>query len=174
MLLEWVSFIHEYKGVPVTPWNPGLGAVFALMLFAGWRYGAVLLVGVIIAEIAVLRSSLSWPIVLGIAAIIAAGYAATAAVMSRALALDVALGRLGEVFVLLAGSGIGATVVALFVALLLEADAQLDWSDLLFASVPLFVGDLIGIAVVTPLTLRLVLRTPHLSLRDLRAIAPEV
>src|SRR5215813_4594548 len=87
--LEWVSFIHEYKGVPVTPWNPGLGAVFALMLFAGWRTGAVLFAGVIIAEIAVLRSSLSWPIILGIAAIIAAGYAATAAIMRRALALDV-------------------------------------------------------------------------------------
>ena len=33
--LEWVSFIHEYKGVPVTPWNPGLGVVFALMVFVG-------------------------------------------------------------------------------------------------------------------------------------------
>src|SRR5687768_9601458 len=30
--LEWISFIHEYKGLPVTPWNPGLGVVFALML----------------------------------------------------------------------------------------------------------------------------------------------
>jgi hypothetical protein len=33
--LEWVSFIHEYKGLPVTPWNPGLGVVFALMVFFG-------------------------------------------------------------------------------------------------------------------------------------------
>jgi two-component system sensor kinase FixL len=172
--LEWVSFIHEYKGVPVTPWNPGLGALFALMLFAGARYGAVLFAGVIIAEIAVLRSSLSWPVILGIAAIIALGYALTAAIMRHALALDVGLSRLRDVFLLLAGGGIGATVVALFVALLLEADAQLEPSDLLFASVPLFVGDLIGIAVVTPLTLRLVLRTPHLSMRALRAIAPEV
>jgi C4-dicarboxylate-specific signal transduction histidine kinase len=38
----------------------------------------------------------------------------------------------------------------------------------------LLVGDLIGIAVVTPLTLRLVLRTPHLSARGLRVLAPEV
>ena len=30
VLLEWLSFIHEYKGVPITPWNPGLGLVFAL------------------------------------------------------------------------------------------------------------------------------------------------
>ena len=33
--LEWVSFIHEYKGVPVTPWNPGLGVAFALLVLKG-------------------------------------------------------------------------------------------------------------------------------------------
>ena len=174
VVLEWVSFIHEYKGVPITPWNPGLGAVFALMLFAGARYGLVLFAGVIIAEIAVLGSSLSWPIIVGIAAIIALGYAGTAAVARRMLGFDPSLGHLRDVFLLLAAGGIGATIVALFVSLLLMADAQLDLSDLPKAAVPLFVGDLIGIAVVTPLTLRLVLRTPHLSVQTLRALAPEV
>jgi hypothetical protein len=45
VILEWVSFIHEYKGLPITPWNPGLGVVFALMVFAGSRYAIVLFVG---------------------------------------------------------------------------------------------------------------------------------
>jgi signal transduction histidine kinase len=174
VILEWMSFIHEYKGVPVTPWNPGLGAVFALMLLAGARYGLVLFLGVIIAETAVLHSSLSWPIIVGIAGIIAAGYAATSAIVRRVLAFDPALSRLRDVLLLLAGSAVGATIVALFVSLLLMADAQLDFDDLVIAAAPLFVGDLIGIAVVTPLTLRLVLRVPHLSLRRLRALAPEV
>src|SRR5262245_55888956 len=92
VLLEWVSFIHEYKGVPITPWNPGLGAVFALMLFAGARYSAVLFVGVVIAEIAVLRSSLSWPIIIGIAGIIAVGYATMTMMARRVLAFDAGLG----------------------------------------------------------------------------------
>jgi hypothetical protein len=35
LLLEWVSFIHEHKGVPVTPWNPALALIFALMLLKG-------------------------------------------------------------------------------------------------------------------------------------------
>src|SRR5258705_12726767 len=83
VILEWLSFIHEYKGVPITPWNPGLGVVFALMLSAGARYGLSLFAGVVLAEIAVLRSSLSWPIILGIAAGIAAGYAAIAAIARR-------------------------------------------------------------------------------------------
>src|SRR5262249_30719200 len=78
LVLEWVSFIHEYKGLPITPWNPGLGVVFALMVFAGSRYGIVLFAGVVLAEILVLKSKLEWPIILSIAAIIAAGYGVVA------------------------------------------------------------------------------------------------
>jgi signal transduction histidine kinase len=174
VLLEWLSFIHEYKGVPVTPWNPGLGAVFALMLFAGARYGIVLFVGVVIAEIAVLRSSLSWPVIIGIAGIVTVGYAAMTVIARRVLAFDAGLNHLRDALLLLVGGGLGATIVAVFVSLLLIADAQLDLGDLPFAALPLLVGDLIGIAVVTPLTLRLVLRTPHLSARGLRVLAPEV
>src|SRR5262244_3627224 len=124
VVLEWVSFIHEYKGVPITPWNPGLGAVFALMLSSGARYGVVLFVGVIVAEIAVLDSSLSWPIILAIATIFALGYAAVAATARRALAFDAGLNRLRDVVVLLGGAGIGAAVVALLVSLLMVADAE--------------------------------------------------
>src|SRR5439155_14734484 len=142
VLLEWVSFIHEYKGVPVTPWNPGLGAVFALMLFTGARYGVVLFVGVVIAEIAVLRSGLSWPIIIGIAGIIAAGYAAMTVIARRVLAFDAGLHRLRDVLLLLGGGGFGATIVAVFVSLFLVADAQLDLGDLLVAALPLLVGDL--------------------------------
>src|SRR5262245_45208823 len=51
--LEWISFIHEYKGLPVTPWNPGLGAMVALMILSGKRYAIVLFAGVLIAEFVV-------------------------------------------------------------------------------------------------------------------------
>jgi hypothetical protein len=63
VLLEWVSFIHEYKGVPITPWNPGLALVFGCMMLSGARYSAALFVGAVIAEIAVLHSNLWWPII---------------------------------------------------------------------------------------------------------------
>ena len=89
--LEWVSFIHEYKGIPITPWNPGLGVVFALMTFAGPRYGAVLLAGMVISEIAVIRSSLEWWVIAGIAAIFALVYALTAAAARRWFHLDAGL-----------------------------------------------------------------------------------
>ena len=45
--LEWLSSIHEFMSVPITPWNPGLGVVFAFMLLRGPLYGLVLFAGMI-------------------------------------------------------------------------------------------------------------------------------
>ena len=69
VLLEWASFLHEYKGLPVTPWNPGRGVVFAAMIVGGARYAAVLFIGDIAAEIIVLKTSLGWLAILSIAAV---------------------------------------------------------------------------------------------------------
>ena len=170
--LEWVSFIHEYKGLPVTPWNPGLGVVFALMLYSGARYGIVLFVGVLVAEIAVLRTNLPWPFIIGVATIIATGYSTVAFLIRRHL--DVGLNHLRDVLLLLAAGAAGALLVALFLSLLLIADEKLSLADVFVASGPLLVGDAIGIAVVTPLVLRFILHIPHVTLRTLRAFAPEV
>ena len=158
--LEWISFIHEYKGLPVTPWNPGLGVVFALMLYSGARYGVVLFAGVLIAEIAVLRTNLPWPFIIGVATVIAVGYSAVALVVRRWL--DVGLNHLRDVFLLLAAGAVGAILVALLLSLLLIADEKLSISDVFVASGPLLVGDAIGIAVMTPLVLRLILHIPHM------------
>jgi two-component system, LuxR family, sensor kinase FixL len=154
VLLEWVSFIHEYKGVPVTPWNPGLGLVFGFMVLSGMRYSAVLFAGALIAEIAVLRSNLWWPIIFSISAIIAMGYGLIANVVRGYLQLDARLNRLRDVILLLASGVVGATLVATFICLLLLMDEKLDLADIRVAAGPLLIGDIIGIAVITPLTLR--------------------
>jgi two-component system, LuxR family, sensor kinase FixL len=162
VLLEWVSFIHEYKGVPITPWNPGLGLVFGFMVLCGARYAAALFAGAVIAEIAVLRSNLWWPIIVGLAAIIAAGYGLVAKVARSYLRFDVGLNRLRDIVVLLGSGAVGALLVAVFICLLLLADEELDLADVLVAAGPLLIGDMIGIAVITPLTLRLAPR-PRLN-----------
>jgi two-component system, LuxR family, sensor kinase FixL len=169
--LEWISFIHENKGLPVTPWNPGLGIVFALMLYAGARYGTVLFVGVLLAEIAVLRTNLPWAFIIGIAVTISAGYSAIAYVVRRQL--DVGLNHLRDIFLLLFAGAVGAVLVALLLPALLIVTGQLNPSDLTAAAVPILVGDAIGIAVMTPLILRFIFHIPHLSLRALQTMAPE-
>lgn len=172
--LEWVSFIHEYKGVPITPWNPGLGLLFAFMVLKGApRYALLLFVGVLIAEFAVLRTSLEWYVVLSISLSISGGYAAVAIAVRRQLRLDVGLKRLKDVVELLGTALLGGSAVAVMLSLVLVADRQLELADVMVAAWPLLVGDVIGILVMTPLVLRLALWRPTGPIRAVLPLLPE-
>lgn len=171
--LAWVSFIHVHKGLPVTPWDPGLGVVFALMMIAGPRAGWVLFGGVIIAEILVLQNDTEWPIVLGIGAITSLSYALVTVVARRVLWIDAGLVNLRDVLILLAAGLAGAAIDTALLTLFLLAVGQLDARDIVQVFSPLLIGDMIGIAVVTPLLLRFVFRHKSIALRGLLANAPE-
>lgn len=153
--LESASFIHAHKGLPVTPWNPGLGVAFGVIVLRGAAYGLVLFASVVIAEIFVLQTDVAWPVILAIAAVIAASYTGAALVARGTLRLDVGLSHVRDVLVLLTAGVLGAAVVILLLAALLLTTNDLEIGDLTKSAVPLFVGDVIGIAVVTPLVLRL-------------------
>ena len=153
--LEWVTYSHEYRGVPVTPWNPGLGIAFGLLVLRGWGYGLALFAGVVVSEIVLLRTQLPWSSILAIAVVVAATYTAAAVVARRRLRLDVAMDDVRDVLVLLSAGTAGAAVVAALFGALLLADQEIGNDDLSKSVLPLFVGDIIGIAVVTPLLLRL-------------------
>jgi signal transduction histidine kinase len=155
--LEWLSSIHEFMSVPITPWNPGLGVVFAFMLLSGPAYGLVLFAGVIIAELLVVGTTLQWPVVIAIAAIIALVYGMAAVVTRRVLRLDAGLYHLRDLFILLAVAVAAALVTSALVASLLLLDHRIALDNVFIAATPLLVGDIIGIAVVTPLILRLVM-----------------
>ncbi|MET0277900.1 MAG: ATP-binding protein [Pseudorhodoplanes sp.] len=155
--LEWLSSIHEFMSVPITPWNPGLGLVFAFMLLSGPVYALVLFAGVILAELVVLRTDLHWPIIVALAAIISLVYGAAAIVTRRNLRLDAGLYHVRDLFVLLTSGTLAALVTALLVALVLLLDHRIELGNVRVAATPLLLGDAIGIAVMTPLTLRLVM-----------------
>jgi signal transduction histidine kinase len=163
--LEWLSSLHEFMSVPITPWNPGLGVVFAFMLLSGPIYCLVLFVGVIIAETLVVGTTLQWPLIIAIAAIISLVYGVAATVTRRVLRLDAGLYHLRDLFILLAVTVAAALVTSALVASLLLIDDRIALDNVLTASTPLLVGDIIGIAVITPLILRLVMLSQgHASL----------
>lgn len=154
--LEWISFIHEYKGLPVTPWNPGLGVVFGLIMARGAFYASVLFVGVIVSEVLVLQTRLAWPVVLGIASIIALATGGVADVCRRYLTFDPAISRLRDLAIVLFAGITAVAFIALLLPTLMVMDTKLDWADVNVATIPLVLGDLIGIAVLAPLTMRLI------------------
>ena len=171
--LAWLSFIHVHKGLPVTPWDPGLGVLFALMMLTGPGAGIVLFAGVVVAEVLVLQNEAEWPIVLGIGAITSLSYALVTAAARRFLRIDVALSNLRDVLILLAAGLVGAVIDTVLLTLFLLAVGQLDARDIVQVFSPLLIGDMIGIAVVTPLLLRFAFRRQHHALRALVANIPE-
>jgi len=154
IILEWASFIHVHKGVPITPWDPGLGVAFALMIRGGPLNGLVLFAGMVIAETLVLQNDVDWSIDIGVAAITAMSYASVAALVQRSFRIDADLAHLRDVLLLLAAGLVGAVLDTILLNVFLLAVGQLDMRDVVQVARPLLIGDTIGIAVVTPLLLR--------------------
>jgi len=173
VVLAWLSFIHVHKGLPVTPWDPGLGVVFALMMLAGPGAGIVLFAGVVAAEALVLENEADWPIILGIGTITSLSYVIVTVIARRILRIDVALSNLRDVLILLGAGLVGALIDTALLTLFLLAVGQLDARDIVQVFSPLLIGDLIGIAVITPLLLRFVFRQQHQALRELASNIPE-
>ena len=173
VFLAWISFIHVHKGLPVTPWDPGLGLVFALMAFAGPWAGFVLFGGVVIAELLALQNEVEWPIILGVGAITSLSYTSVTILARRTLQIDVGLFHLRDVLMLLGVGLAGAVIETVLLTLFLLAVGQLDFRDAVVVFSPLLIGDIIGIAVVTPLLLRFAVRRWSISWPALFSIAPE-
>lgn len=153
--LEWVSYLHEHKGIPVTPWNPGLGFVFGLMVLKGARFAVLLSLGVFLAEALVLKVDLPPLLIAAVSVLIGIGYGCAAAILRRVLRIDTGLSRLRDIVQLLAVGLAGALFVGILLVILLLVDDEFGQNDLIVTFLPMFVGDAIGIAVFSPLVLRL-------------------
>lgn len=172
--LSWVSSLHQYKGLLIRPWNPGLGFMFALIVLGGPWLGIVLFVSSVTTGIIVRHGILGFPGMIGVAAIISVVYTGAAVITHRNFHIDVGLKRLRDISILI-GAGIVATAaVTVLVVALLAALRRLGPADIVPAVVRLFVGNLIGISVMAPLVLRLAWRWRERSLGALLSLGPEL
>lgn len=152
--LEWLSFLHEHDGLPVTPWNPGLGLMFAIIIMKGAVYGGVLLVSVILSQVLVLGSELSWAATGMVAAIVSGAYTAVAALARGLLRFSTRHFLTRDMLVLISTGLAGAVLASTALCLLMLWVAPVSRGDLIATAGLLILGDLIGIAVVSPLVLR--------------------
>lgn len=154
VLLEWMSSIHEYKGLPFTAWDPGLGLLFAVMVIRPAAGTIALFLGIVAAEALVLESTLDWPHIVMIAAIVPISYLFVLTVTQRLFGFDISLSRLRDVMVLFSIGITGAIISASFLISALIFTGTFTHVDIIPAAIPHLVGDLIGIAIITPLALQ--------------------
>lgn len=148
--LDRVSFIHSFNALNITPWNPPPGLGLAVLLLAGPRMAPLLLVAALAADGVVRGLAAPWWAALGADAAMALVYAAVAVVLRRPARFDPALTGLRDVFWLLAGAVVGAALAALGYVGFHAASGVVPGELLSAALSRYWIGDMIGIAVLTP------------------------
>lgn len=151
--LEWLSDLRAPGGMPITAWSPGLGVLFAAMIRGDGVAALALFAGAFVTETFFADSHPGLATTFFVAAIIACTYAMVARV-ARAMGLDGQIERVHDVALLLSAALGGALLAGVFIMLLLSGVGFLPTGQDARVTMPLLVGDMIGVAVIAPLVLR--------------------
>ena len=153
LALDRISFIHEYSPLGITPWNPSSGLALAALVLYGLRLLPVVGAAAICADLLVRDLPVPGSPILSTALVITLCYGCAAAVLRRVLAPGEGLWRQRDVFALMAVGAVTSLAVAGGCVGLFVLDGGLPQHDFFSATARYWVGDMIGIAVVTPLLL---------------------
>lgn len=177
VLLDWISFIEPYAPFGITPWNPGTGLSFVLILLFGRRMIPFLFVGPLLSDLVQNQAPLPWIVELSTSVLIGGGYSAALIFLSRpSTRFDPALSSMRDLFVLMFVAVISAAFVASSYVAVMTTAGLLPAKDFAAATLRYWIGDVIGIIVVAPfaliaLTRRRTLRFSVETLLQLAAIA---
>lgn len=150
--LEWLSDLRAPGGMPVTAWSPGLGALFAPMIRGDAVAAFALFAGAFMTG-AFFGAEIGSAATLLVSAFVAYVYALVAW-LARAMGLDPRVERVHDVALLLSAALGGALLTGVFLTILLSGVGLLPSGQEARMTMPLLMGDMIGVAVVTPLVLR--------------------
>jgi two-component system, LuxR family, sensor kinase FixL len=151
VLLDWISFIEPYGPVGITTWNPGTGLSLALGLLFGWRMIPLLFLGPLLSDLILNQSPVPWGVELSFVTVIGGGYSAALLFLLRpSLQFDPALSSMRDLALLMVVALVSTAFVASsYVAVTIFA-GLLPANEFAAAAFRYWVGDMIGIMVVTP------------------------
>ncbi|MBS0535615.1 MAG: MASE1 domain-containing protein [Proteobacteria bacterium] len=153
-LLDWLSFIEPYAQLSISPWNPGIGLTFVLLLMFGRRMIPFAVAAPLLADILQRQYSLPWTFEVLSSVLVGAGYSLAALVLLRPrLRFDPALSSMRDLLLLMLVAAISAAGVALAYVGLMVASGFLPPADFSAAAMRNWIGDVIGIIVVAPFAL---------------------
>jgi len=180
VLLDWVSFIEPYAHFGITPWNPGTGLSFVLVMLFGRKMIPLLFIGPFLSDVILIRPPLPLAITLLSAVLIGAGYSLALFFLSRpATRFDPTLSSMRDLLLLVLVAALSALAVASSYVALMIAAGLLPASNFTGPALRYWVGDMIGIMVFAPfgliaLTRRRALRVSIETLLQIAAIVAAV
>ena len=151
VLLDWISFIEPYGPVGITTWNPGTGLSLALGLLFGRRMIPLLFLGPLLSDLILNQSPVPWGVELSFVALIGGGYSAALLFLLRpSLQFDPALSSMRDLVLLMLVALVSTAFVASSYVAVTTFAGLLPPNEFAAAAFRYWVGDMIGIMVVTP------------------------
>lgn len=164
VLVDWITFIYPFAPFGITPWNPNTGLSFVLVLLFGQKFIPLLFVAPLAFDAIVLQFPFPWPAEVLLIAVAGGGYAAGFAfLLRRGSRFDPALKTLRDLIVLLVVAAVSSAFVAAGYIGILIATNLLPAQQAISAALQYWVGDMIGIAVVSPFGLVVLTRGSFLK-----------
>ena len=152
--LDRISFIEPYAHFGITPWNPGTGLSFVLILVFGRRMIPFIFIGPLLADLVNQHVLLPWTVEVLSVALIGGGYSAALVLLERSnIRFDPSLSSMRDLLVLMLVAAASAAFVALSYVGLTVAAGLLTTEDLMAATLRYWIGDVIGILVLAPFAL---------------------
>jgi signal transduction histidine kinase len=154
VFLDWLSDIHPIANVNITPWNPPTGLTFAFILLFGTAFLPWIAVAPVLSDVVVRGLTLPLGAELAQALIVGGGYAAaTAFLLSKRIQFDPRLATPRSLLLLLLATVVStAAVTVAYVGMLVAFDA-LSMAEAPRAALRFWVGEAIGVTVLTPFLL---------------------
>jgi signal transduction histidine kinase len=159
LLLDWLSFVHPFGAFGITPWNPSTGLGFVLVLRYGPRTLPLYLAALILANVIVRGLPVPLWVAVAEALMRAAAYGVALIILLRpSIGFDTSLASVRDLFLLLLVAVVASAVTACAYVVLLLATGLLPEQDISAGLLRCWVGDMIGVAVITPFGLLAVSR----------------
>jgi two-component system sensor kinase FixL len=163
VLLDWISYIEPYGPFAITPWNPNTGVSIAAILLFGKRMIPFQFAAPLLADLVIRQWPLPLDVEIASAILIGGVYGAAALfLLHPRLKFDPALGSMRDLLLLAVVTVITAAIVAAGYVGLVTVAGLLPGADFSAATIRYWVGDVIGIIVVTPFALILLKRRNEL------------
>jgi two-component system, LuxR family, sensor kinase FixL len=167
VLLDWATFTPTMAPLGVTPWNPSIGLAVAVVILNGAAFLPLLFLGPLLSDILVRDLPLAWWVTVTEAALTALGYwFGVRLLMWLAPPFDPRLRRFRDLLRMGAVMIGAAVIVAMAYSLVLVGFGYLGRGRLIESALRYWVGDMIGLMVMTPFLLLVASRPtfPRLSL----------
>lgn len=177
-LVDWLTYLTPIMPIGVTPWNPATGLSFALVLLLGREYVPWLFLAPFVVSAFVLDLPLPVAVQVLMALIVGAGYGGVASLLTLPGAgFDRTLSTKRSLVLLVGVAALSTGLVAIASVALFAAYGLVASSNIALATAQLWIGDMIGVTVVTPFLLiaftrrRLLVPSPELAVLVLVLLA---